>query len=81
MHDRRLEDISGGKQMKTLLVMIEHKDGTIQYLINADEIAYTTKAVCLMTDNKIVAYFRRDDVISISRHNGAAFTDFEEVAE
>lgn len=55
--------------MKTLLVMLEHESGTIQYLIDADEIEYTTKAVCLMMDNKIVAYFRRDNVISISRHS------------
>lgn len=55
--------------MKTLLVMLEHESGTIQYLIDADEIEYTTKAVCLMMDNKIVAYFRRDDVISISRYS------------
>ena len=55
--------------MKTLLVMLEHESGTIQYLIDADEIEYTTKAVCLMVDNKIVAYFRRDDVISISRYS------------
>lgn len=55
--------------MKTLLVMLEHESGTIQYLIDADEIEYTTKAVCLMMDNKIVAYFRRDNVISISRYS------------
>lgn len=55
--------------MKTLLVMLEHEGGTIQYLIDADEIEYTTKAVCLMMDNKIVAYFRRDNVISISRYS------------
>ena len=55
--------------MKTLLVMLEHESGTIQYLIDADEIEYTTKAVCLMMENKIVAYFRRDNVISISRYS------------
>ena len=52
--------------MKTLLVLLEHEDGIMQYLIDADEIEYTTKAVCLMIENKIVAYFRRDNVISIS---------------
>lgn len=55
--------------MKTLLVMLEHESGTIQYLIDADEIEYTTKVVCLMMDNKIVAYFRRDNVISISLYS------------
>ena len=67
--------------MKTLLVVLEHKGGTVKYLIDADEIAYTTKAVCLMIDNKIVAYFRRDDVISISRYNGVPFPDLEEDQE
>ena len=54
--------------MKTLLVLLEHEDGIMQYLIDADEIEYTTNAVCLMIEHKIVAYFRRDDVISISRY-------------
>ena len=67
--------------MKTLLVMLEYKGGTVQYLIEADDITYTTQAVCLMIDNKIVAYFRRDDVISISRYNGVPFPDFEEDQE
>ena len=67
--------------MKTLLVVLEREGGTMQYLIDADEIAYTTKAVCLMIDNKIVAYFRRDDVISISRYNGVPFPDLEEDQE
>lgn len=54
--------------MKTLLVLLEHEAGIMQYLIDADEVEYTTKAVCLTMDNKIVAYFRRDNVISISQY-------------
>ena len=54
--------------MKTFLVMSEHDKGTIQYLVTADEIAYTTQSVFLNRDNQMVAYFRREDVISIVEH-------------
>ena len=54
--------------MRTLLVLLEHEGGIMQYLIDAEEIEYTTKAVCLMIEHRIVAYFRRDNVISISRY-------------
>ncbi len=56
--------------MKTFLVMSEHGKGTIQYLVTADEIAYTTQSVFLNRDNQMVAYFRREDVISIVEHSG-----------
>lgn len=52
--------------MNTFLVVLEQKDDTIHYLINADDINYTTNAVCLMVEYKTVAYFRRDNVISVS---------------
>ena len=68
--------------MKTLLVLLEHEDGIMQYLIDADEIEYTTKAVCLMVENKIVAYFRRDNVISIIRYeNNVILSNGEELKE
>lgn len=55
--------------MKTFSVLLEHEDGAIQYLIDAEEIVYTTGAVCLLINNKRVAYFRRDKVISITRED------------
>ena len=67
--------------MKTLLVLLEHKDGIMQYLIDADEIEYTTKAVCLMIEDRIVAYFRRDNVISISQHGKNVISSNGEVLE
>ena len=67
--------------MKTLLVLLEHEDGIMQYLIDADEIEYTTKAVCLMIEDRIVAYFRRDNVISISQYGKNVFSSNGEVLE
>ena len=67
--------------MKTLLVLLEHEDGIMQYLIDADEITYTTKAVCLMIEQRIVAYFRRDNVISISRYGKNVILSNGEVLE
>ena len=54
--------------MNNFLVITEHNNETVQYLVSADDINYTTKSVCLTLDLKTVAYFRRDNVISISRH-------------
>ena len=54
--------------MKIFLVLLEHEDGVMHYMIDAEEIEYTTKAVCLMIENKAIAYFRRDNVISISQY-------------
>lgn len=68
--------------MKTLLVLLEHGDRIMQYLIDADEIEYTTKAVCLTIEHRIVAYFRRDNVISISRcDNNVILSNGEELGE
>ena len=68
--------------MKTLLVLLEHEGRNIQYIIDADEIEYTTKAVCLMIEHKIVAYFRRDNVISIIRYsNNVILSNGKEMEE
>lgn len=59
--------------MNTFLVVLEQKDDIIQYLINADDINYTTNAVYLMFEYNTVAYFRRDNVISISPYDKIRF--------
>ena len=67
--------------MNTFLVVLEQKDDIIQYLVNADDINYTTKAVCLMIEDRIVAYFRRDNVISISQYGKNVISSNGEVLE
>ena len=67
--------------MKSFLVLLQHEDGIMQYLIDADEIEYTTKAVCLMIEDRIVAYFRRDNVISISQYGKNVISSNGEVLE
>ena len=54
--------------MNNFLVVLEQNDDIIQYLVSADDINYTTNAVCLMVEWKTVAYFRRDNVISITQY-------------
>ena len=55
--------------MNDFLVIIKEDGETTMFLISADDINYTTNAVCLMVEYKTVAYFRRDNVISISPYD------------
>ena len=52
---------------KTIFNVYLERDGKVLcYLVNADRIEYTTQAVFLMKDERMVAYFRRGYVFSIT---------------
>ena len=47
-------------------VYLEKNGKVLCYLVNADKIEYTTQTVFLTKDERMVAYFRREYVFSIT---------------
>lgn len=47
-------------------VYLEKNGEVLCYLVNADRIEYTTQTVFLTKDERMVAYFRREYVFSIT---------------